>query len=361
MSKENLSNKSSINPPEEGIKNAKESNATQYLINENPDISQPQTQQSAQKKKRVLTDTKEMLGLRAATAAAGAVLVGAKVVSAVAKVRANLDVTGAVDDLRSASDIAKGLGKAAGPTDKLINQKGKIKEEGARSPGLVDKAIDKIKTLPGGEATANVLDKTYKTLISKPVLRAAKAGGAIISMVVNPTPVGIVAGALSLSAIGFNVVKETLEVREGRHLNVEKKILENIKENKERQLYRVLSAKENIAKNSPDLQKFLDNKIPDIYKNPPEPSPEKPFEGSKLRELAKAIRDSMLENASLMLEGIASGGIVGIVAATATGLINTGTEADSNLVRREQRNDKINKINNLKLTAGNYQALPRSS
>lgn len=37
MSKENLSR--SINTPEEGIKNAKESNATQSNINENPDIS----------------------------------------------------------------------------------------------------------------------------------------------------------------------------------------------------------------------------------------------------------------------------------------------------------------------------------
>lgn len=49
-------------------------------INENSNISQPQTQQSGQKKNRVLTETKAMCGLRAVTAAASAVLVSAKIV-----------------------------------------------------------------------------------------------------------------------------------------------------------------------------------------------------------------------------------------------------------------------------------------
>ena len=80
-------------------------------INENSNISQPQTQQSGQKKNRVLTETKAMRGLRAVTAAASAVLVSAKIVSAAAKVCANFDIACVADDLKSESDIAKGCDK----------------------------------------------------------------------------------------------------------------------------------------------------------------------------------------------------------------------------------------------------------
>nr|WP_238528559.1 hypothetical protein [Rickettsia honei] len=44
-------------------------------------------------------------------------------------------------------------------------------------------------TLPGGETAAKVLEKTYKTLGSKAVRRAARIGGVAVSLVLKPTPV----------------------------------------------------------------------------------------------------------------------------------------------------------------------------
>ena len=77
--------------------------------------------------------------------------------------------------------------------------------------------------------------------------------------------------------MAYNVTKETLEVREDKKLDREKTALESIKGDKAQQLNKVLEAKENIAKDAPNLQKFLDTQIPDIYKNLPEPSPDKTF------------------------------------------------------------------------------------
>ncbi|KJV91937.1 hypothetical protein [Rickettsia bellii] len=118
--------------------------------------------------------------------------------------------------------------------------------------------------------------------------------------------------------MAYNVTKETLEVREDKKLDREKTALESIKGAKAQQLDKVLEAKENIAKDAPNLQKFLDTKIPDIYKNPPEPSPDKTFEGGWAKQFVKSVRDTTLEAASLFADGIATGSIGGIAfAATA--------------------------------------------
>ncbi|MGX6960878.1 MAG: hypothetical protein ACIPMY_06765 [Rickettsia endosymbiont of Pentastiridius leporinus] len=209
--------------------------------------------------------------------------------------------------------------------------------------------------MPGGNTIADGLNKTYTVLSSKGTKRMVKIGGAITSVVLNPTPIGVGIAALSLTAVAYNVTKETIEVRDDKKLDREKTNLENIKINKEKQLYNVLSAKENIAKDSPDLQKFLDTKIPDIYKNPPEGSPEKPFEGSWAKQAVRAVRDTTLEAASLFGDAIASGSIVGLAFAAGAAFINTTGEVDSNIVHMERKNDKINKVNNLKLSAGNYE------
>lgn len=46
----------------------------------------------------------------------------------------------------------------------------------------------------------------------------------MVSLALNPTPVGLGLAALSLSAITYNVGKETLEVRADKHLDREKKL-----------------------------------------------------------------------------------------------------------------------------------------
>ncbi|WP_085065808.1 hypothetical protein [Rickettsia peacockii] len=79
-------------------------------------------------------------------------------------------------------------------------------------------------TLPGGETAANVLEKTYKTLGSKAVRRAARIGGVVVSLVLNSTPVGVGLAALSLSTVAYNVGKETLEVKEDKRLDRKKKL-----------------------------------------------------------------------------------------------------------------------------------------
>ncbi|AFB31565.1 competence F-like domain protein [Rickettsia rhipicephali str. Ect] len=142
------------------------------------------------------------------------------------------------------------VAKAYDPVDKL-QQGAKIKEKGPPSPGLADKALNKIRTLPGGETAANVLEKTYKTLGSKAVRRAARIGGVAVSLVLNPTPVGVGLAALSLLAVAYNVGKETLEVKEDKRLDRKKKTLENIKANFEyvKQVELVVTTRIKIALN----------------------------------------------------------------------------------------------------------------
>lgn len=232
---------------------------------------------------------------------------------------------------------------------------GKIKEEGPSSPGLYDKALNKIRTsVPGGNIIADGLDKTYKIVSSKGAKRILKVGGAISSVALNPTPIGVGIATLSL-AVAYNVTKETLEVREDKKLDKEKTALESIKGAKAQQLDKVLEAKENIAKDAPNLQKFLDTKIPDIYKNPPEPSPDKPLEGGWAKQFIKSVRDNTLEAASLFADGIATGSLGGIAFAATAAFVNITGEVDSNIVHMERGNDKKNKINTLKLSAGNYE------
>lgn len=82
-------------------------------------------------------------------------------------------------------NVAEKTAKAADPLVKL-NQGPKIKEKGSRSLEFADKALNKIRTMPGGETAANVLKKTYKTLGSKAVKRTARIGGIMASLALNP-------------------------------------------------------------------------------------------------------------------------------------------------------------------------------
>ncbi|WP_341795100.1 hypothetical protein [Rickettsia endosymbiont of Rhinocyllus conicus] len=280
-------------------------------------------------------------------------------VKGVGKIAAH-DIVGGVEHIvegvaKGGSKVATAVSKAADPLDKA-RKGGKIKEEGQHSPGLYDKALNKIRTsVPGGNTIADGLDKTYKVISSKGTKRILKVGGAISSVALNPTPIGVGIAALSLTAVAYNVTKETLEVREDKKLDREKTALESIKGAKAQQLNKVLEAKENIAKDAPNLQKFLDTKIPDIYKNPPEPSPDKTFEGGWAKQFVKSVRDTTLEAASLFADGIATGSIGGIAFAATAAFVNITGEVDSNIVHMERGNDKKNKINTLKLSAGNYE------
>ncbi|HJD55943.1 MAG TPA: hypothetical protein LFW21_04840 [Rickettsia endosymbiont of Pyrocoelia pectoralis] len=356
MSKESL--KPSINTSEEGVKNAKESNKL------NPESVQEQTpEEQKEAGRRVLKDDAKLKGTRMARAGAAAVAVAGATVEAgihvgtgIAKGVASGNVVHIVEGVaKGGVRVAEGLAKAADPFDKA-QKGGKIKEEGKASPGLYDKALNKIRTsVPGGNTIADGLDKTYTVLSSKGVKRMVKVGGAISSVALNPTPIGVGIAALSLTAVAYNVTKETLEVRDDKKLDREKASLENIKVSKQTQLSKIVEAKENIAKNSPELQKFLNTKIPDIYKNPPSPSPDKPFEGSWAKQAVKAVRDTAMETASLFGDAIASGSIAGFAFASATAFINTTGEVDSKIVHMERKNDKINQVNNLKLSAGEYK------
>lgn len=368
MSKENQNNtpyESSIKPPAEGVEAAQENNTKllQLSINtpikplENPqEVKEPEIPKQS-KTRRTLEDTKSLYAARAARVGAAAVIVGVAGVKALGqgtkaagKIVSGDIITGTQDAVEAGITLASDLAKAVDPVDKL-QQKGKIKEKGPESPGIYDKVLDKVKTLPGGVPVANAIDKTYNTLSSKAVKRGAKITGAVVSLAVNPTPIGLGIAALSLTSVAYGVVKETLEVREDKHLDNEKKSLEAIKHNKQEQIKLAINARKDIGKDSPELQNFLDSKLPQIYVNPPA---ETNFKGSKAKEIFKAVRDSTLGGGSLLLEGIARGGLVGGIMAAAATFVNTTGEAEANLVHMVRKHDTINKINNLKLSAENY-------
>lgn len=100
MSKENLSNKSSINASKEGIKNATESNANQPDISQKSETLEPpkKSKQESQDTRRVLKDDKGLKAGRIARvlAAAGMVIASAfsnpiKAVENIPKLAAPLD------------------------------------------------------------------------------------------------------------------------------------------------------------------------------------------------------------------------------------------------------------------------------
>ncbi|ABV75140.1 hypothetical protein A1C_04340 [Rickettsia akari str. Hartford] len=95
-------------------------------------------------------------------------------------------------------NIGEKVTKAYDPVDKL-QQGAKIKEKGTPNLGIADKVLDKIKTLPSAERAANVFETTYKTLGSKAVKRTAKIGSVMVSLVINPTPVGLGLAAFFIS------------------------------------------------------------------------------------------------------------------------------------------------------------------
>lgn len=194
MSKEKL-NTSSINTPEEGIKNAAEDNKIKSSINipervEPLEAAQtkaselPQERQSQNKPagKRTLKEDTALYGARVARAGIAASGVAIEVVKESSKVIAN-----PTHIVEGVINVGEKVAKAYDPVDKL-QQGAKIKEKGLPSPGIADKVLDKIKTLPGAERAANVLETTYKTLGSKAVKRTAKIGGVMVSLALNPTP-----------------------------------------------------------------------------------------------------------------------------------------------------------------------------
>lgn len=206
MSKESL--KSSINSPEEGGKNAEESNKLKPSINtpegvniQNPEPVQDQEQpapsnsQEEKKTRKILKDDPKLKGTRMARAGAAATtLAGATAeagyhvtagIKGVGKIAAH-DIVGGVEHIvegvaKGGSKVATAVSKAADPLDK-VRKGGTIKEEGQHSPGLYDKALNKIRTsVPGENTIADGLDKTYKVISSKGVKRMLKVGGAIIA------------------------------------------------------------------------------------------------------------------------------------------------------------------------------------
>jgi len=219
-----------------------------------------------------------------------------------------------------------------------------------KSP-LIVKAANKIRSLPGGDTAVNVMRKTYGTVTSKPVLRTIKAASALAS--ITAFPLGTIAGTLSLAAIAGNVVKETLDVREIHRLDAKIKNLESIKKSKQQEVALIVENSKTTAKDSPALQGFLESKMPVIY--PQNFSPNVPLDSNRLKEFGKAVRDSSLSAASLIVRAAEFGNPIGIVAAVATGIAGTLKEADSNLVRRKQINNKKNEVNKLHLNAEHYQ------
>ncbi|MCC8467424.1 MAG: hypothetical protein LN589_01585, partial [Rickettsia endosymbiont of Eriopis connexa] len=70
--------------------------------------------------------------------------------------------------------------------------------------------------------------------------------------------------ALSLSAVAYNVGQETLEVREDKHLDREKKLYV-------KQAELVVATQIDKGKDSSALKNFLDTKLPKIYQETLEP------------------------------------------------------------------------------------------
>ncbi|WP_232049153.1 hypothetical protein [Rickettsia asiatica] len=174
-----------------------------------------------------------------------------------------------------------------------------------------------------------------------------------MSLALNPTPVGLGLAALSLSAITYNVGKETLEVRADKHLDREKKTLENIKDNYLKQVDLIINTQKDKAKDSPTLKNFLDTKLPKIYQETLEP---KKLNTTRTKEILKAVWDNVLEVAALVAQAGSAGGIItGLAAGLIGGGSNVIGEADIKLVRMERKKDKINQINSLKTSIGNYE------
>ncbi|WP_341790998.1 hypothetical protein [Rickettsia endosymbiont of Gonocerus acuteangulatus] len=179
--------KSSINSPE-GVN---VQNPEPVQEQEQPAPSNPQEEK---KTRKILKDDPKLKGTRMARAGATAEAgyhVTAGVVKGVGKIAAH-DIVGGVEHIveglaKGGSKVATAVSKAADPLDKA-RKGGKIKKEGQHSPGLYDKALNKIRTsVSGGNTIADGLDKTYKVISSKGTKRILKVGGAISLVVLNPT------------------------------------------------------------------------------------------------------------------------------------------------------------------------------
>ncbi|MGN7619324.1 MAG: hypothetical protein ACTJLN_00355 [Rickettsia amblyommatis] len=118
----------------------------------------------------------------------------------------------------------------------------------------------------------------------------------------------------------------------------------------------VVTARIDKTKNSPELKNFLDTQLPKIYQEKVEPEK---LNTTRTKEILKVIRDTTLETVSLVAQassvGSIIGGLVGQGGVLFGGEANVIGEGDANLVRMERKKDKINQINSLKTSIGNYE------
>ncbi len=151
MSKENLSSKSSINVPEEGVKNAAEDNKLESSINTPERVepleaaqtkaSEPPQERQSQNKpvgKRTLKEDTALYGARVARAGIAASGVAIEVVKEGSKV-----IASPAHIVEGVINVGEKVAKAYDPVDKL-QQGAKIKEKGPPNPGIADKVLDKI-------------------------------------------------------------------------------------------------------------------------------------------------------------------------------------------------------------------------
>lgn len=214
-----------------------------------------------------------------------------------------------------------------------------------------------LKPIPGGATISKAIQKTYKTMGTRPVALGIKLAGIAVSLAfpVVSIPVVLAIAGVSLAATAYNVGKETLEVKDEKLRNAEKKSLENIKESKQTQRKLLENkAQEITGKSSPDLEKFLFHKGSEMYRKPSEEPPEKPFTNTYFKEFTKVCRDSVPGFVSTLAGAAAVAHPVGWVAAGATMVANFLGETDNKLVRMEQKKDAINQINELKAFAPDY-------
>lgn len=294
---------------------------------------QPKTPQKSQDTKE---DTREILEennktLKATRIARVAATVGTIIVAA---------VTSPIKALESTA-------KLFAPIDNLSEGE-TIKEKGAAPPNAIDRGLDRLlKPIPGGSTISKGIQKGYKTLGTRPVSIGIKVAGIAASLAFAPVglPIALTMAGVSLAATGFNIVKETLEVRAEKLRNAEKKSLENIKEAKQNQQELIVKKAQEIkSKSSPDLDVFLAQKVSEIYRKPSEEMPEKPFTNTYLKEFMKVCRDSASGFASTLLVAASAASVTGWIAAGASMISNFTGETDNKLVRMKQNKIRYTKL-----------------
>ena len=196
-----------------------------------------------------------------------------------------------------------------------------------------DKFIKKLESTKGGKVLSNTVGTIWKALTCKPAKRFYKIGMAVLTIVTAPTPVGIVFATISLTAISYNVIKESVELRDANRLMQEHGLLKQHVKHKQKQ-NELISALE--SSQLPDLKNFAKVYKTSLGQKRDTQEVRAAVKTSKVAEVLRAVRDNFLEAFAAIGKSATGDPIDQAMAAFVT-LGNVTGEANKNLQNRKEK------------------------